>query len=818
QGLTSNTCYNLFLDNNHELWASLDKGISKIEYPSALSYFNYTNGLDGVVYCMIEHGNVIYAGTTSGLYYLDKKNQFKNMSISTGVWDLKEIDGEIWVTSSSGIYTIDHTSVKLIKDFSSYTLALSSNKQRIWIGLDEGLGIFEKKDNNWIWQGKVNGINHEVRSIAEESDSVLWGSYHQISRLVFDNQQSKIIQIQTISKENDFTENFYITESFKFRDKTLFGTKIGVFTFDLASNKFVSNSTFGDRFTDLKHEARALAEDADHNVWLSSNRTIGKLIFENEQVQSWDTLAFARLKSTDVWRIVPANNGIVYFCTTDGLFRYDPHVIKKYDNDYYTLINKVEINRDSVISYLEIDNTDIEESPIPFVFNDVRFNYAATSYNSDEKILFSYVLDGFDEKWSSWITESIKEYTNLPHGDYTFRVKAKNLYGVESKIAKYRFSISPPWYRTYWAYLILFLLFVAFIFVLGRIQRKRLLKRQQAKIKIQQKKLEQEREISNKLRRIDKLKDEFLANTSHELRTPLNGIIGISESLYEECQHIDEQDAKNNIAMVIASGKRLASMVDSILDYSKLKTEKLEIRKKPVDLKSLASIVIEMSRPLVSKNDLSLINNIPDDLPLLEADENRLQQILYNLIGNAIKFTPKGTISISATSNGESAEIEVRDEGVGIPEDKLERIFDSYEQVNVEEDRDYIGTGLGLTITKKLVELHNGSIRVESKLGVGSSFKFTIPISMQESSTWIETPYVHMEETRLTEAFNSSGNTQFNILIVDDEQINRQVLVNHLKHEPYNLQLASNGKEALEAMEQNHFDLVLLDVMMPKMS
>ncbi|MCK5702877.1 MAG: response regulator, partial [Cyclobacteriaceae bacterium] len=580
----------------------------------------------------------------------------------------------------------------------------------------------------------------------------------------------------------------------------------------------MSNSTFGDRFTDLKHEARALVEDADHNVWLSSDRTIGKLIFENEQVQSWDTLAFARLKSTDVWRIVPANNGIVYFCTTDGLFRYDPHVIKKYDNDYYTLINKVEINRDSVISYLEIDNTDSEESSIPFIFNDIRFNYTSTSFNADEKIQFSYILDGFDDSWSSWVTESIKEYTNLPHGDYAFRVKAKNLYGVESKMATYIFSISPPWYRTYWAYTISFLLFVAFVFIVGRIQRIRLFKRQQARIIIQQKKLEQERQISNKLRKVDKLKDDFLANTSHELRTPLNGIIGISESLYEESQHINEREAKNNLSMVIASGKRLASMVDSILDYSKLKTENLELRKKPVDLQSIVNLVIEMSRPLISRNDLSLINTVPVDLPLLDADENRLQQILYNLIGNAIKFTPKGTISISAIPKNEFVEIEIRDEGVGIPADKLEKIFDSYEQLNPEVDRDYIGTGLGLTITKKLVELHKGSISVESKLKEGSSFKFTIPISMQQSPLWIETPIIQMDETVLTTSIKSIDNAQFNILIVDDEPINRQVLSNHLKHEPYKLEMAASGAEALALLEDKKFDLVLLDVMMPKIS
>lgn len=818
QGLNSNMCYKLFLDKNNDLWACFDNGLARIEYPSALSYFDHKNGLNGVLSSMILEENKLYAGSTNGLFYLNKKNQFQMTSFSGDVWDLQQINGTVWIASSIGLYQITNKEIKIIEDVDARTISPSGDKNRLWVGIHDGIGSIVKNNGKWVWQGKIQGIDHEVRTIAVESDSVLWASYENISRITFTSDLSKVIEVETMDEENGFSDDFYTTECYKIRNQIYFGTGVGMFSFDLVSNKLVQNSTFGNRFADSKHDAFAMAEDGDHNVWLTSNRTIGKLIFENNLVQGWDTLAFARLKSTDVWRTVPADNGLVYFCTTDGLFQYDPLVNKKYDTDYYTLINKIEINRDSVISYLEVDNTEIEKNPLPFIFNDIRFHFTATSYNTEEIIQFNYILDGFDDSWSSWANESIKEYTNLPHGDYTFRVKAKNLYGIESKTAAYTFSISPPWYRTYWAYTIFFVLFVAIVYVVSRIQHARLSKRQKARIKIQQKKLEQEREISNKLRQVDKLKDEFLANTSHELRTPLNGIIGISESLYEEIKDIDEEEAKNNLSMVIASGKRLASMVNSILDYSKLKTENLEIRKKPVDLKSIAILVLEMSRPLVSKNDLSLIDNIPTNLPMLEADENRLQQILYNLIGNAIKFTSKGTISISAIPKGEFVEIEVRDEGIGIPEDKLYRIFDSYEQVDADENRDYIGTGLGLTITKRLVELHNGSIRVESKLGKGSSFKFTIPKSMQASTLRIETPFVHMEEPILPTSIKSSEKAQFNILIVDDEKINRQVLANHLKHEPYNLEMASNGNEALKALEQRQFDLVLLDVMMPVMS
>ena len=228
---------------------------------------------------------------------------------------------------------------------------------------------------------------------------------------------------------------------------------MGLFSYDVKEKKFVPDASFGDRFADSKREAWAMAEDFDHNIWIASHPSSGKLIFENDHVVSWDTVAFARLKSTDIWRIVPIKEKrLIYFCTTDGLFRFDQKVAKNYDIAYATLINRIEVNRDSVISYPEVDNALFDlNKKILFDFNDIRFSFTATSYNYDEKIQFSYLLEGYDKEWSAWVTESIKDYTNLPPGKYIFRVKARNLYGIEANSAQYAFTISPPWYRTIWS-------------------------------------------------------------------------------------------------------------------------------------------------------------------------------------------------------------------------------------------------------------------------------------------------------------------------------------------------------------------------------
>jgi signal transduction histidine kinase/class 3 adenylate cyclase/FixJ family two-component response regulator len=328
------------------------------------------------------------------------------------------------------------------------------------------------------------------------------------------------------------------------------------------------------------------------------------------------------------------------------------------------------------------------------------------------------------------------------------------------------------------------------------------------------------------LKRLDKLKDEFLANTSHELRTPLNGIIGISESLIDGVTGDLNHNTKANLEIIISSGKRLSSLVNDILDFSKLKSHKIELQLKPISVRELVTVILTINRSLVIKS-VKLINNIPETLPLVNADEDRLQQILQNLIGNAIKFTENGAITISAKPTEDNQlVITVSDTGIGIKDDQFENIFKSFEQVEGSTCRKYGGTGLGLAITKQLIELHGGKIWLNSKLGVGSDFSFTLTISEEtkrenQSPLTVINPLIETNDLIDNEflKFNNSTEHNFKLLIVDDEPVNLQVLANHLSLQNYTVKQASLGTEALEIIK-NGFkpDMILLDVMMPQMT
>ncbi|MDR2820971.1 MAG: response regulator [Desulfovibrio sp.] len=331
------------------------------------------------------------------------------------------------------------------------------------------------------------------------------------------------------------------------------------------------------------------------------------------------------------------------------------------------------------------------------------------------------------------------------------------------------------------------------------------------------------------LNKLNELKDEFLANTSHELRTPINGIIGIVESMIDGATGSLTNEQKYNLAIVSNSGKRLSNMINDILDFTKLKNKEIVLQIKPVDLKTIVDMVMILSKPLTKGKELELVNEIDDALAIINADENRMQQILYNLLGNAIKFTKHGKITVSTAISDGMVAVSVTDTGIGIPEDKFDSIFESFEQADGSTEREYGGTGLGLSITKKLVELHGGTIVVVSKPGEGSRFTFTVPMSGVKSENIVlkdkPTSVIDMDDYAETEKTARYGlDTEktegfYKILVVDDEPVNIQVMTNFLSIQHYSVSKAYNGADALDLIKNGEeFDLVLLDVMMPKMS
>ena len=334
--------------------------------------------------------------------------------------------------------------------------------------------------------------------------------------------------------------------------------------------------------------------------------------------------------------------------------------------------------------------------------------------------------------------------------------------------------------------------------------------------------LAEQSRINVELQRIDKLKDAFLANTSHELRTPLNGILGLVETTLSGAAGDAAPGVKRNLKLVRASGRRLATLVNDILDFSALRERDVQLRRQPIALASIVELTLQVLAPLASDKDLRLSNDVPESYGV-DADENRLQQILTNLVGNAIKFTHRGTVSVRAERIDGRISVSIHDTGIGIAPDAHERIFESFEQGDGGTSRGYGGTGLGLAVTRQLVELHGGSVRLHSEIDVGSVFTFDLPACdppREEAAGAGPLP----DGLPSPSAFAISGGVfasvpvplGVRVLVVDDEPVNREMLVQHLASQGFTVVQAADGFAALEAIRTEAPDLVLLDLMMPR--
>jgi two-component system, sensor histidine kinase LadS len=366
------------------------------------------------------------------------------------------------------------------------------------------------------------------------------------------------------------------------------------------------------------------------------------------------------------------------------------------------------------------------------------------------------------------------------------------------------------------------------------------------------------------LQQADSVKEEFIANVSHELRTPLTGIIGLAEiMLADQPDNLDETQ-RETLTLMKVSAQRLSSLVNDVIDYSAMKNGQLALDKTDVDIKQVCAVVVKITKPLIGAKPIKIVENYMPGEILVEGDQDRLQQVLFNLVANAVKFTPHGIITIAVEVIDRQVRVSVSDTGIGISASEQENIFKRFYQVDANESRQVGGTGLGLSISQRLLELHNSEIVLRSKLGEGSLFYFDLPLksllpAAKKTAKWTNgngngnrniieddtlikgsgTPPLAAAlqatgltmRSRRTERVDDAvpgsladsvpvknrGGPRGKILVVDDEYLNLRIVESHLSA-TYELTTALSGAEALEKLAISKPDLIILDLMMPVMS
>ncbi|ALS76566.1 hypothetical protein AUC31_15720 [Planococcus rifietoensis] len=342
--------------------------------------------------------------------------------------------------------------------------------------------------------------------------------------------------------------------------------------------------------------------------------------------------------------------------------------------------------------------------------------------------------------------------------------------------------------------------------------------REQERLQRERNSTERQRIEIERLRQANERKDELLAITSHSLRTPLYGMVGIAESLQESAYSKMPHSVIQQLETISESGKKLARMINETLDFSGPKHHMLSLHLEKVKLPAIGDSVIRLCTPLLKSNEVSLKHTIPADFPEAIADPERVRQVLYNLVGNAVEHTESGEITISAKIIKKQVAITIKDTGSGMEEQQLESLFDPIGTSTTP----HLGIGMGLKITKRLVEMQGGWLKAESAIGKGSSFTFTLPLTEEEREQESVSPTEIRELTasQLADSLIKEKNVKkgLRILVVEAEEVNRLMLVHQLKGEGYKAEGVSCGEEALVHLENRPADLVILDDELPDMA
>ena len=853
----------IFYDPDGVLWVGTGyDGVTKLVFqehdfskyiPVPGSKVSLENQVRGI---LTDRKNRLWFGTKAGeLFVFQNERRIHNVLESkprnpAGIYSiLQDNSGKVWLgTKGNGLikavpvdtketkyavteYAADRKAPGDISSNSIYCL-LQDKKGRLWAGAyDEGLILIEEKEGKTSFKTVINcfrnypeGGFRRIRHLAEDIKGRIWiGTTNGL--LVFDPNSGRPENyvFRQYKKEpgnirslggNDIQFIFQDSRKQMWVLTTTGGLNLAQGSDPLKTLSFINYSTRNGLPGDF---LLSCTEDDRGNLWIASQNALSKFSLDKRKFQNFgrsDGLQGMKFSEAACTKMA---GGVIIFGTASGYISFDPKRIRTQKISSPMAFTNLQINSEDIVpgdsSILQVSINNTEKITLDYDQDVISIDFAVLDFHSVDKQNYAYRLLGFDNVWRTTEGQRRATYNKLPPGNYVFEVKSLNeeLYEQIPSRSLHITVLPPPW-RTWWAYTIYFVLACIAFWVIRRVAITMLRLRQGMAVE----------------RKLADLKLGFFTQISHELRTPLTLIINPSEEILEKESLSDK--GKEYMTVVVKNARRMLRLVNQVLDLRKVQSGKATLNLSEVELRSFIGEMPAYFRETISHRNLRVEIDARDEI-WAWIDAEKLEIVLYNLLANAIKFSPDNSrirIGISQDESLQSLKIEVADEGSGVQEDELEDIFKLYYEGKTGSAKQVKGTGIGLALSKELVELHGGKIYAGHNFPSG--LKVVIELlpgkdhfQAESRDTGDFKPDRNLQEYSVSEIRESGEEPQFFkagelplLLIVEDNDDLRRFLATKFAGR-YQVEAAANGLEGYQKAKELLPDLVLSDVMMPEM-